>query len=138
MLAYRHPINREALRLAGAIVPLRRLLDSGVDSPVTVHAVAAFAALATGNDLNKDDMRRAGCIPALVTLCAAGASKPSARMATSTLMALCYQHPANRQVRHTASSRVCRARHSCAALLVSGECTPSAGRAATRSHLIRS
>jgi len=114
MLAYRHPTNREALRRAGAVGPLRRLLDSGVDSPVTVHAVAAFAALATGNDVNKDDMRRAGCIPALVALCAAGPAKASARMATSTLMALCYQHPANRQVRRAASlSGVLRTRQSC-------------------------
>jgi hypothetical protein len=53
MLAYRHPTNREALRRAGAIPPLRMLLDAGADNPVTQHAVAAFAALATANDPNK-------------------------------------------------------------------------------------
>jgi hypothetical protein len=53
MLAFRHASNREALRIAGAINPLRKLLSAGPDNPVTLHAVATFAAMATGNQSNK-------------------------------------------------------------------------------------
>ena len=56
MLAFRHVNNREALRMAGAIPSLHKLLTAGPDNPVTLHAVASFAAMATGNQYNKVSM----------------------------------------------------------------------------------
>lgn len=69
--------------------------DMSPHTPVVQVAAIYPMGLTTGGI--QDEMCRAGCIPALVGLMMVGHERPVARIATSAIMALCYQHPGNRR-----------------------------------------
>ena len=87
-IAVNSAANKNAIREAGAIVPLVALLQAGAGSEAATMAAGALRNLASLNDTNKNAIREAGAIAPLVVLLQAGAGSQAARRAAGALQHL--------------------------------------------------
>jgi hypothetical protein len=99
-LVTNHIDNRVALREAGAVESLVRLLEDADDTrlPAVENATAILASIATNSEANKDAVTRAGAIPYLVHLLKGPDVYPAKRNAVVALMVLAHGHVSNRNL----------------------------------------